>query len=297
LLVGAFAAATAIGVLLFENQKQTSSKNEHVADEVANITRYQDLRIAVLSEGSTVATYYALRSPKYARDFRQARLDAETALAELRQAAVGNNAQAVRSVDELRAAHDAVASQEEQVLQFLERDDVQGASAFVTGQSNIEANAHALVAAIQAADRAAHDHARAALRADDVQQLTALRLTLSIVGAGVLVLLGLAAATLLWVVKPLGRAARVSQALANGDLTARIDEAGPLELARLGVLSQEIVDTERGSESADGCLTVTSRKEPSLSCLGPQGSLTNIANGRSSSAGCRGCDPLTSPRS
>ncbi len=32
--------------------------------------------------------------------------------------------------------------------------------------------------------------------------------------------------------------------------------------APLPVVSQEIVDTERGSESAYGCLTVTSRKEP-----------------------------------
>jgi PAS domain S-box-containing protein len=59
-------------------------------------------------------------------------------------------------------------------------------------------------------------------------------LTLSVISLGIVTLFGLAAALLLWVVKPLGRASRVSQALANGDLTARIDEAGPLELARLG---------------------------------------------------------------
>jgi CHASE3 domain sensor protein len=129
LIVGAVAAVAVLAALLFANQRRSSARKEDVAEEVTTITLYHDLRTAAISEGAAIASYYALHNPIYAESFQQARDRAEAALVQLRGSAAATNPQDVGTVDELVAAHDAVASEEEQVLQALERNDVPGAVA------------------------------------------------------------------------------------------------------------------------------------------------------------------------
>jgi diguanylate cyclase (GGDEF)-like protein/PAS domain S-box-containing protein len=233
-IVGALTVSAALGFILYASWEQRSATDDRVNQEIASIIALNDLQTASLAEGAGLSSYYAIHLDAYAQNVRDGRAQAETALATLRAGAVANEPAEVPGIDQLTAEYEVVARQEEATLAALERGDLVGAVALATGPVDLQVVGPAFKARVDGAISDAQSQLASRQRTDRELQGRTLWLTVSIVALWGLLLMALAAAALRWIVKPLERASRATRALAAGDLAIRVDEAGPLELARLG---------------------------------------------------------------
>jgi diguanylate cyclase (GGDEF)-like protein/PAS domain S-box-containing protein len=140
----------------------------------------------------------------------------------------------VPRIDQLATDYKAIADLEESVLEALQRGDIAASVALATGPGDLQIAAPVLQAKVDTYLAAARIALGAQQQADQAAQRTTLWLLVSIVGICGLLLTVLASATLRWLIRPLERASNAARALAAGDLTVKIDHAGPREVARLG---------------------------------------------------------------
>lgn len=232
-MLAAVAVAAALAYVLYVSDQGRVQTNDRVKLEIAQIARYEDVQIALANQGSYLATYYAIRADQYAQSFEQARAQADQALVAARAAAPSLGAAELARADDLLGRYRNVSDAEERVLQAVQRDDIAGAFA-ITGQTDLINSSSKLTRDVQ---QTVTD-ARAALSAAQRQDATAQRrsfafsLGIAITWAAFLFLLGLA--TFRWLVRPLEKVSLTTQAIAGGDLSARVPEAGPRELANVG---------------------------------------------------------------
>lgn len=234
LVIGVSATIAARGLLAFAEARRGTAASQRVDREVQAITLFHEVHAAAMTEGIAVGEYYLFHNPTYAQTFRQSRVEADATLTLLRDAAAARHPDEASGIDELRAAHDAIAQQGEQIVQALERNDTQTATALMAGPEGLESKIPPLVANVEKVSASAEDDVRAAQQARRSEQTASLWIALGITAFWGLLVFGIAAATFRWLVAPLERASRASRALAAGDLTARLDQTGPRELARLG---------------------------------------------------------------
>lgn len=233
-VTGVIGVSVGLGLVLYASWDQRRTTNDRVGHEVATIETLGDLQTALIRQGSTLSGYYVFRLPSYAQSFRDDRARIEAALATLRARAVVHNPGEVPAIDLLTTEYQVLVDQEEVVLAAIERGDLPGAVALATGPTDLQAAVPALHAKVAQASTDARNQLASYQEEDGDAQRTELWLVASIVATWSMILIGLSIGVLWWLVKPLERASLATRALAAGDLTARVDEAGPRELARLG---------------------------------------------------------------
>jgi PAS domain S-box-containing protein len=232
-MLAALAVAAALAYVLYLSGQHRSQTNDRVKLEIAQIARYEDAQIGLANQGSDLATYYAIRGTQYAQSFEEARAQTDQALVTARAAAPSLGAAEVTRLDDLLGRYRNVSDAEERVLQAVQRDDVAGALA-ITGQTDLIDSSPKLTLDVQQTV----EDARAALSVAQRQDTTAqsrsfaFSLGIAISWAAILFLLGLA--MFRWLVRPLERVSLTTQAIAGGDLLARVPETGPRELAKVG---------------------------------------------------------------
>jgi len=232
-MLAAVAVAMALAFVLYLSDQHRSQTNDRIKLEIAQIARYEDAQIALANQGSYLATYYAIRGDQYAQSFELARAQADQALVAAREAAPGLGTAEVTRVEDLLSRYRYVSDAEERLLQAVQRDDIAGALA-ITGETDLINSSTKLTLDVQQNVADARTALSSAQRQDTTAQAraSAVSLGIAITWAAVLLLLGLA--SFRWLVRPLEKVSLTTQAIAGGDLSARVPEAGPRELANVG---------------------------------------------------------------
>ena len=232
-MLAAVVVAAALAYVLYVSHQDRSQANDRVNLEIAQIAYYEDAQIGLANQGSALATYYAIRGEQYAQTFDGARKQVDLALAAARDAAPGLGAAEVARVDDLVSRYGDVSDAEEGLLQAVKRDDIAGALT-ITAETDLINSSLKLTLAVQQTVADTRTALAAAQRQDATTQGQSFAISVAIAGlwAALLFLLGLA--TFRWLVRPLERVSLITQAIAGGDLSARVPEAGPRELADVG---------------------------------------------------------------
>jgi diguanylate cyclase (GGDEF)-like protein len=242
LLIVCVLSATAVIVIATK-----SSSNQHdqtrveAARAINNSGLYEDALGSVYDEWVTVIAFFIQHDPTYLDRFAASRRNAETALKALHDDALAHNPGDAAAIDKLLKTHTHFADGDQQVIALLGAGDLAGAVS-LAANSGLTADSEQLLADL--GTRIAQQ--RVALRAaqDDQQSAETATLAWSLgigaIGAGLLFIMGLAGFE--WIGRPLRRASAVTRAIAAGDLRARVQRAGPAELANLAVDVNSMAD-------------------------------------------------------
>lgn len=224
----------ALATVLFLSTEHRNSTNQRVSDEVSRMSAYDDAESGVAREAAFLGSYYAVRNEDYSRGYLASKQDVTAALVAARglSARVGDT-EAVASADALIAEHDNVNLYEDRGFEYLRSGDVAAAATLF-----VEADGVGMTSRLAEDVGAAAAHVRtelsAAQQTDADAQASLFRVELALVVALAVLALACGAAAIQWLARPLERASRASRAIANGDLAAKVPEAGPRELATLG---------------------------------------------------------------
>ena len=233
-MTGLITITAAVALVLLQSWRQREITNDRVNREIATIIVLNEDAQANAGQNTALGAYFLARTDASARNLADERARGETALSTLRARAVADEPSEVPGIDELIADQTVVADQLQATLDALQRGDVAGALANASSPTGIVVLLPALQAKVGAAVTKAQHDLTSQQNEDRTVQRETLWATSLLVGLWCLLFTALAVAVLRWLVRPLERASRATRALAAGDLTARIEEGGPLELSRLG---------------------------------------------------------------
>jgi diguanylate cyclase (GGDEF)-like protein len=215
-----------------------SSANEHAAARaraeraISNSSYYQESLAGAYNEWVMVVAYFALRDPAYVDRFALSRQSVEAALLALREDAVRNDPDQVAKLDGFIETHARFASADQQVIGAITANDLARAITIVT-ESGIAVESVALLADLRDQIDAQHAEVVAAQEQQRDAEIVTLRWSLGIgvMAAGLLIVVAFSSHR--WIANPLHRARAATRAIAAGDPTARVQRAGPAELAAL----------------------------------------------------------------
>ena len=229
----AVAVTAVLTYVLYRGIQSHAETNDRVDRHVAQISRYDDAQIAFAILGSELATFYVLRGSSHADAFEIARAQVAQSLSAARDAAPALGDAEVARADALIAAYATAGDAQERILRAVERNDVGGAVT-IAGQTGVFEAAPKLTQDMQQAVNDVRHGLTMAQRDDAAAQKRSAAYSLGIAGiwAALLLLLGLA--SFRWLVRPLEQVSLSTLTIAGGNLTARVPESGPRELAQVG---------------------------------------------------------------
>jgi len=232
--VSALAVAVALVVALYEAARTRDRTNERVNHEVAQIQALQDARIASVSQGVDLTSYFIGRDELHAIEFESQGEAVTEAFGRARAiAAQGDDSQEREQIEQLAREQEKLGEAERLILDALRRNDLEDAFAMIA-ETNIAVTGAQLADSLAAASADGYDDLAAAQAADKQAQD---RMTAFVSGIGalwVVITLGFVVAVIRWVVRPLEQVSRASRAIAGGDLATRVPETGPRELVAVG---------------------------------------------------------------
>jgi HAMP domain-containing protein len=202
-------------------------------ESAGQISRYEDAQSAFANLGSDLATYYVLRGSLHADAFELARAQVTQSLTAAREAAPALGDAELARADALASAYATVGETQERILRAVEQNDISGALA-IAGQTGVLEAAPKLTQEMQQAVNDARNDLATAQRDDAAEQKRSVALSLGIAGTWAALLLFLGLASFRWLVRPLEKVSLSTLTIAAGDLTARVPENGPRELAQVG---------------------------------------------------------------
>jgi PAS domain S-box-containing protein len=229
----AVAVTAVLAYVLYRGAHDRAQTNERVNLHVAQISRYEDAQSAFADLGSELATYYVLRGPSHADTFELARAQVTRSLSAAREAAPALGDADVARADALVSAYATVGEAQEGILRAVEHNDISGAVT-ITGQSGVIEGAPKLTRDLQQAVTDARNDLAIAQRDDAAEQKRSVAYSLGIAGTWAALLLVLGLASFRWLVHPLEKVSLSTLMIAASDLTARVPESGPRELAQVG---------------------------------------------------------------
>ena len=256
ILVVCVLATTAIIVVA---TKSSSNRHDHArigaVRTINNSGLYEDALGSVYDEWVTVVAYFLNNDPSYLERFAASRSRADAALRALRDDALAHDPADAAAIDEMVQTHARFADGDQQVIALIGAGDLGGAVKIAT-QSGLTTDSEQLLTDLgqRIADQ------RVALRAAQDEQQSAESATMSwslgigAMCAGLLFIMGLAGFE--WIGRPLRRASAATRAIAAGDLGAKVQRAGPAELANLATDVNSMAEALiRRSEELNGYLS------------------------------------------
>src|SRR6185295_9953430 len=210
---------------------------------------------SVYDEWVTVIAYFVQHDPVYLDRFAAARTKADTSLRALRDDAGMHNPDDAAAIDKMIDTHARFAEGDQQIISLIGAGDLGGAIA-ITTSSGLTADSEQLLGDLGRRLTAQRDALRAAQGDQQAAEDATLRWSMGIgaMCAGLLLIMGLAGFE--WIGRPLRRASAVTRAIADGDLTAKVQRAGPAELANLATDVNTMAEALiRRSEELNGYLS------------------------------------------
>ena len=231
--LGALAVVVAFVVAIRAAAQSRDRTNQRVHVEVALIEAMQDARIASVSQGVDLTSYFIGRDELHAIEF-ESQGEAVTAAFDRARAIAGDgDAGELEKVEQLARDQETLEQAERQILDALRRDDVAGAFSLIQ-ETNIAVTGAELADSL--AEFAAHGYEElaSAQAADKRAQSRMMAFVYGIGGLCLVVGLAFIVAAFRWIVRPLEEVSRASRAIAHGELEVRVPETGPRELVGLG---------------------------------------------------------------
>lgn len=229
----AVGVTAALAYVLYLGAQTQSRSHARVELHVAQIARYEDAQVAFANLGSSLSTYYALRGPSNAEAFALAHAQgAESLDAALAAAPQLGDAETIRS-RALLSSYTSVADSEVRLLKALEQNDVPAAFA-ITGETSVIDASYKLTLDLREAVSSERHMLGLGQDAESAARRHTFEYALGLAGTWAVLLLLLGLASLRWLVRPLERVSVATLRIADGDLTERIAEKGPRELAQVG---------------------------------------------------------------
>jgi len=232
LIVGVLAATALVVVGTRASATQHGDATTRADRAITNSSLYEDALGGAYNEWVTVVAYFSLHDPAYIDRFAQSRGNVEAALTALREDALRHDPAQAALLDGFIATHARFAGADADVIRAIGQGDLTRALSIAT-ETGLTVDSDRFLSDL----RQKIDDQRAELRAAQQQQRDAeadtLRSSLMIGGVclGLLIIVGLASYR--WIARPLHRASSSTRAIARGDLSARVQLAGPAELADL----------------------------------------------------------------
>jgi diguanylate cyclase (GGDEF)-like protein len=222
-----------LGYVAFRASEQRDIANDRVAARTEVIQLYQEARTAALAEMTSAISYAILQEPGAFTRFQRAEGDVNDKLDELREATEANGENDTREVELFAASHANLIEGYARVFDAMEDGDLASVAA-VAEAEGIEPLATTFLASLAgAADAANQDllnaqqDARAAETESDQAVFSIIAIWSVAILAGSFILVR-------WVLRPIERIGSATRAIAAGDLSIRLPETGPQELASLG---------------------------------------------------------------
>jgi diguanylate cyclase (GGDEF)-like protein/PAS domain S-box-containing protein len=233
LLVGLVAAVALVAVVARQSAALRVRSSAVVQRQLTVMAAYQDARIAAQNQNSNVAAYNTLHDDFYIASFDEERTYVTDAFNTL-DAALGPDQAAQRAeVAELRTEHDQISATLTLVLARLRANDLAGAGLLALSR-DLPDQATAFLNRLGANAAAARADLLQAEVDDHAAQAQSDREGLAIIAAWTALIIVAAVGAFFWVLLPIERIARAARTIADGDLTATVPTAGPLELVTLG---------------------------------------------------------------
>ncbi len=229
----AIAVTATLGCVVYLGAHNRSQTNARVNFQIAQIARYEDAQIAFSTLGSDLATYYIIRDSSYADAFNLASVNVSESLSAAAAAAPQIDDEESVRARALLSSYAVVLDAQKRVLRAAEQNDIAGALAII-GETRLIEVASKFTLDIQQTVISERDELARNQQADAVAQRRTLTYSLGIAVAWALLLVLLGLATIRWLVRPLEKVSVATLAIAGGDLSARVAESGPRELAHVG---------------------------------------------------------------
>ncbi len=224
-----------IGAGVIVGATLTSSRRHETASAAATTalnrsSLYEDALGASYDKWVAVMGYFMQRDPAYVSRFDRSNALADTALGQLR--ADAQDPAELADLDALIATHASFVAMERRIIEAIGRDDLVSAISIVMETSlNVKSDDYLTdLRKRQSEQRATVIDAQQ--RQSDAEGVTRVW-ALGIGAACAFVLMLFGAGTFYGITDPLRKARVATRAIAAGDLTARVPEGGPAELAAL----------------------------------------------------------------
>ncbi len=226
--------AVTVVIVVATRSSAAQHATAHTAAERAinNSALYEDAVGSTYDEWVTVVAYFLVQDPVYLDRFAQSRKKADASLVALRNDALLHDPADAARLDALITTHARFADADQQIISALTAGDLAGAINIAT-TSGTTADSEKLLADLGQRIDEQRVVLRAAQADEGNAQASTQRWSLGIgaLSAGLLLIMGLASFE--WIGRPLRRASAATRAIAAGDLTAKVQRAGPAELANL----------------------------------------------------------------
>ena len=227
-----------LGVTAIIATATRSSANEHADARaraeraIVNSSLYQDTLAGAYNEWVMVVAYFSLRDPAYLDAFTQARASVEQSLTELRRDALQHDRDAVAEIDGFITTHARFAAADQDVITAIGEGDLLGAVNIATN-TGVTLDSVRLLADLRRKIDDQHAEVVAAQEQQRDAEIMTLRgsVGIGVMAAGLLIIVAFSSHR--WIANPLHRARAATRAIAAGDPTARVQRAGPAELAAL----------------------------------------------------------------